>query len=117
MVMRTGHSLAELIVAVTVLGVGLGSVSGAGVFALRRTDDALQRERAVILAVATLDSLAALAAPAAGDLDVSGIRLQWVVDPAEGGGDIRLWATPAGAHGWVEHFRARFLVPAPALPP
>lgn len=117
MVTRAGHSLAELIVAVTVLGVGLGSVSGASVFALRRTNDALQRERAVILAVATLDSLAALAAPASGELHVSGIRLQWVVDPGPGGGDIRLWAMPAEARRWVEHFHARFLVPAPALPP
>ncbi|MEJ2186216.1 MAG: hypothetical protein P8Z36_09800 [Gemmatimonadota bacterium] len=117
MVRRPGHSLAELIVAMAVLGVGLASVSAASVFAVRRTNDALLRERAVVLAAATLDSLTALAAPDDGTLQVADIRIQWVVQKTADRGDIRLSASPAGSRRWTERFRARFLAPMPALPP
>lgn len=114
---RAGHSLAELIVAMAVLGVGLVSVSAASVFAMRRTNDALLRERAVVLAAATLDSLALLAAPADGTLQESGIRIQWVVEEVMGRGGIRLSVSPEGSRRWAEHFHARILAPVAALPP
>jgi hypothetical protein len=106
-----------LIVAMTVLGAGLGAVAGASVFAMRSTNDALLRERAIVLAVATLDSLTALPAPTGGTIRTPDIRLTWVVAPGGGGGVIRLSAMPTASRSWVQHFRARFLAPVPALPP
>jgi prepilin-type N-terminal cleavage/methylation domain-containing protein len=117
MVSRTGHSLVELLVALTVLGVGLGSVSAASVFAMRSTNDALLRERTVVLAAATLDSLTALPAPGGGTLHVSGIRMEWSVAASADGGDIRLAAWPEGTRRWTERLHARFLAPVPVLAP
>ncbi|MEJ2677437.1 MAG: hypothetical protein P8174_00005, partial [Gemmatimonadota bacterium] len=101
----------------TVLGTGLGSVGAATVFAMRSTNDALLQERAVVLAVATLDSLSALPAPANGALQVPGIEVSWVVDADTSGGEIRLSATSTGSWRHVSHFRARFLTPVPAVVP
>lgn len=117
MVSRMGHSLVELLVALTVLGVGLGSVSAANVFAMRSTNDALLRERAVVLAAATLDSLTALPVPAGGTRHVSGIRMEWLVDASTDGGDIHLSAWPEGSRRWTERLHARFLAPMPVLEP
>lgn len=117
MVRRRGHSLVELLVALTVLGVGLGAVSAASVFAMRSTNDALLRERAVILGVGTLDSLTALRAPGGGTRHVSGIRMEWVVDASTDGGDIHLSAWPESSRRWTERLHARFLAPLPVLAP
>lgn len=117
MVNRPGHSLAEMIVAMSVLGVGLGSIGGASVFAMRRTDEALLKEQAVVLAMATLDSLTALPAPGDGSLQMPGIQVRWVVQAGDDGGDIQLSTVATASPRWVHRFHARFLGPVPALPP
>lgn len=117
MVSRTGHSLVELIVAMTVLGTGLGSVGAATLFAMRRTDDALLQERAIILGVATLDSLSALPAPVDGVLRLPGIEVSWVVEVGSDGGEIRLSATSTASQRRVWRFRARYMAPVPVLSP
>ena len=114
---RTGHSLVELIVAMTVLGVGLASTGAASVYALRQSSDALLKERAVAVGVATLDSLTLSPAPADGAVRRPDLDVRWVVQAAPRGGTITLQVSPAGAPRWVRQFRARYLAPVPALPP
>ncbi|MFP4623121.1 MAG: hypothetical protein ACLFRX_02970 [Gemmatimonadota bacterium] len=75
--LRRGHSLPELIVAVTFLGVGVAAVSASTILGARWTGDAVARQRAVDLAAATLDSLVACAAPTSGSGEVDGLRVEW----------------------------------------
>jgi prepilin-type N-terminal cleavage/methylation domain-containing protein len=83
---RAGHSLPELIVALALLGVTLGAVASSAVMGSRWTHDSVARQRALALAEATLDSLAAFARPPA-----SGERklpdppwvVEWAVAPGE----------------------------------
>lgn len=79
---RQGHSLVELIVAVTFLGVTLAAVTGSTLLGARWVGEAAEEQRAVRLAEDVLDSLAASTAPAPGTLDRDGLRLRWTVGPA-----------------------------------
>jgi Tfp pilus assembly protein PilV len=60
---RSGHSLAELLVALTFLGATLAALASSTVLATRWTTDAVLRQRAVALTEAVLDSLVFLDHP------------------------------------------------------
>jgi Tfp pilus assembly protein PilV len=81
---RPGHSLAELVVALTVLAATLGAISSSVLLASRWTEASVLRQRALSTAEAVLDSLTARP-----DLPVTGSRVatsppwlvEWQVDP------------------------------------
>lgn len=60
---RAGHTLAELVVAITFLGATLSGLAAAALVGARWTRDAVLRQEALAVATATLDSLLALPAP------------------------------------------------------
>ena len=76
---RPGHSLPELIVAMTFLGSTLVAVGGTAVLGARWTGSAATVQEAVRVAEHVVDSLAALPDPAPGATDVAGLRVGWSV--------------------------------------
>lgn len=76
---RPGHSLSELIVAVTFLGVALGSVGASTHLGARWTADGLRRQDAFRAATATLDSVAVAPHPASGFRETPRWRVEWTV--------------------------------------
>lgn len=85
---RRGHSLAELVVAMAILGASLAGMAAVPVVGSRRAGEAVLLQRAVTLAGEVLDSLAAL-----GDAPTSGRR-----DPAAPG-LVAEWEVRARAAG------------------
>lgn len=83
---RAGHSLPELIVAVTFLGVAMGGVAASTLLGARWAADALLRQEAMRAAGSTLDSIAAVPGPASGVRVSPRWRLRWIVE----GGSERL---------------------------
>jgi Tfp pilus assembly protein PilV len=78
-----GHSLPELVVALTFLGASLTAMASAAVLASRWTGDAVDRQRALIVAEAVLDSLLQLAdPPEPGSVSLEGWTAAWAVDSA-----------------------------------
>ncbi|MDX1674553.1 MAG: hypothetical protein R3314_07165 [Longimicrobiales bacterium] len=87
-----GHSLPELIVAMTFLAATLVAVAGTAVLAEQRSGRAVATQRATRLAAATLDSVARIGGVTAGSRSEAGLTLVWgpigdrirvtVVDPA-----------------------------------
>jgi prepilin-type N-terminal cleavage/methylation domain-containing protein len=80
---RRGHSLPELIVALTLLGVALAGTAGAAFMGSRWTTDGAARQEALSVAQAVADSLTGLpAAPGPGTVvwDGSGWIIQWDVE-------------------------------------
>lgn len=86
MTARRGHSLPELIVALTLLGVALAGTAGAAVMGSRWTTEGAVRQGALSVAQTVVDSLTRLPdAPTAG-ADVwagSGGVIQWDVETAQ----------------------------------
>lgn len=80
---RPGHSLPELIVAVTFLATSMVAVGGMAVLGGRWTARAVDRQEAVRLAGAVLDSVAGLGAASTGSAEAEGFRVRWRV--ADGG--------------------------------
>lgn len=74
---RPGHSLPELIVALTFLAVTLSAIASGAVVALRGTAEAVRRQEATTLALALLDSILAGPEPAAGRRDAPGFVAVW----------------------------------------
>jgi Tfp pilus assembly protein PilV len=103
-----GHSLPELLVALTFLAVTLAGMTSSAVLASRWTAEAVLRQRALSAAEAALDSLAALpdrpTAGARADADPPWL-LSWEVEPvaaatgraAVGAAWLRVTVTLSGA--------------------
>jgi hypothetical protein len=82
---RPGHSLPEVIVAMTFLAATFGALVSATELASRRTAEAVVRQRALAVAGAVLDSLVHLPhLPAAGAGHAAGLPwpVEWEVEPA-----------------------------------
>lgn len=111
--LRRGHSLPELIVAVTFLGIALGCVGASSVLGARWAGDALRRQKAARVASAVLDSLAAAPSATSGSREDTRWRVAWSVDATEG--PVRVTVdTPAGRRLLeLEGWRA---LPVPVLP-
>lgn len=76
MVARHGHSLPELIVAVTLLGAAAGAVAASALLAARLTARAGARQEALALAAPVLDSLLG-GGPAPGSRPAGAFELRW----------------------------------------
>ncbi len=74
---RPGHSLAELIVAITLLAAGLVGVGATSTLATRRGSFALRQQEAVFAAAAVLDSLVLAPDATAGLREHGGWRIRW----------------------------------------
>ncbi len=110
--LRPGHSLAELIVAVTFLGVALGCVGASSVLGARWTGEALRRQEAVRVAASLLDSLSVALDPGSGALETDGVRLTWSV---ERGGPVRVTVETSSGRRLLEVL-GWHITPPPALP-
>lgn len=113
MTRRRGHSLPELIVAVTFLGIALGCVGASSVLGAQWAGDALRRQAAVRVASAVLDSLIAAPVATTGYREDTRWRVAWSVEAAEG--PVRVTVdTPAGQRLLeVDGWRA---LPVPVIP-
>ena len=75
---RAGHSLPELVVALTFLGVSMGAVGAAGLAGVERSARAARATEAMLVATAVLDSAAVPGAPAAAGAAVRDVwRVEW----------------------------------------
>jgi prepilin-type N-terminal cleavage/methylation domain-containing protein len=74
---RDGFSLIELIVALTVLGVGILGLVAAATAAQRSFAVAAAEERATLAAAVVMDSLLRDSAPAAGERQLFGLTVTW----------------------------------------
>lgn len=116
MVTRSGHSLPELIVALTVFTLLLGGVAAATTTARRLTIRAEARQEAVRTAARTLDSLIAAPDAAAGERISSRWRTTWTVDPEGSAQMVRVRTVPSAARD-TGVFLEALRVPAPPLLP
>lgn len=102
---RRGHSLPELLVALTVLGTTLAGVATAALTGSRWTRDAALRQQALAVAEAALDSLLQLTAPPGSGrepIGAAGLTIAWESEPLAGEGLPRVLVTvrvldPGGA--------------------
>lgn len=85
MVARAGHSLVELIVAVTVLGVALSGVAATSALSVGLVRDALRLEEDAARAAFLLDSLTIDGAPSSGAATFGRTRYRWTVTPSPEG--------------------------------
>jgi Tfp pilus assembly protein PilV len=83
---KSGSSLAEVIVALVVLEVAILGSLGIVVLASRTLADAEATERAVAALEGTADSLSVSATPGEGHRDIAGGRIRWSVE--EDGGFV-----------------------------
>jgi prepilin-type N-terminal cleavage/methylation domain-containing protein len=74
---RNGFSLVELLVALTVLGVGILGLVAAATTAQRSFAVAAAEERATRAAAVVMDSLLRESAPAAGERQLFGVNVSW----------------------------------------
>ncbi len=96
---RAGHSLVELIVAVTFLGTSFGGLAATALLGARWTLRASAQEHALAAAAATLDSLLGMTAPPGpGSIDRDGLRLEWTTGPASSGTLVTVRASRAALH-------------------
>jgi len=79
MVKRSGFSLIEVLVAMTLLSVALLGVAGSALYAAQLLRQAQARERSTFEAMQVMDSLAGVRTPSSGQRSVDNIELQWVV--------------------------------------
>jgi Tfp pilus assembly protein PilV len=117
--LRPGHSLPEVLVALTFLGASLTAMASTAVLASRWTGDAVGRQHALAVAEAVLDSLTGLPdAPQPGSRDVEHWTIEWTVDsvgPARAR-MIRLTAGRAGRDPPLVQLRGVWVAPGLALP-
>ena len=86
--MRRGFGLIEVIVATTLLGVGVLSIAAGAAFASRTVSIAETEEAAARLAAAVLDSLAVLPSWTGGTLAGDRLLARW--DAGSAGGEARV---------------------------
>jgi hypothetical protein len=123
---RAGHSLPELIVALTLLGATLAAASATALLGARWTHEAVLRQRALGVAEATLDSLSVLDwQPAAGERDLPDLaaRVEWSVEGLVAGGGATVRVTVQAVGGTqgggspIAELRGLWIPPLPELEP
>jgi type II secretory pathway pseudopilin PulG len=90
---RPGHSLPELIVAMTLMAATMAGVASTAVLGARWTTDAGLRQRALVVAGMVVDSLAGMAeTPSPGEVvrPPPGLTVRWGVEPLADMGAARL---------------------------
>ena len=83
---QSGHTLVELLVTLSVLGVGLGAVSAAHLHGARSASVAERAQEAMARAAAVLDSLVMAETASPGGEPGGSLRARWSVRPL-GSGD------------------------------
>jgi Tfp pilus assembly protein PilV len=78
--LRPGFSLVELVVAMTLLSVGVLGLAAAAALALRSMNSAAAMDRGTRAATTLLDSLAHVATPSAGERTEDGVRIRWSIE-------------------------------------
>ena len=116
---RPGHSLPELIVALTFLAVTLSAIASGSVVALRATAEAVRRQEASALGLALLDSIIAGPEPVAGRRDAPGLVAEWAIGDAGPVRDVSLTLRLPDEDGGRPLVRLQgvWIAPPPALPP
>ena len=109
---RAGHSLPELIVAVTFLAATLAAVGGMGVVGGRLAGGAAARQDAVRVAEAVLDSLTGTTSVAAGEEMRGAFIVRWAPVGASG---VRVTVSRADGAPLVT-LSGRMIPGVPALP-
>lgn len=109
---RPGHSLPELMVTVTLLGVTLGGVAASSIVGARRATDAVRRQEAARLAESVLDSLVMAPATADGARRDGSWRIRWTVGP----GAVIEVAVESAVDGLVVALSGRAIPNVPPLP-
>lgn len=112
---RAGHSLPELIVAVTLLGVSLAAAGAAAAMGAGRTRDAALRQEAVRQTAAVLDSLLAAPVLVAGERDLPAFHIVWTVAADDGPVRVEVTATRSDGRSLVR-LGGPWFPPEPALP-
>ena len=102
MVMRRGFGMVEVVVAMTLLGIGVISVSAGAAFSSRLLSLAETEERAARLAAAVLDSLAALPEWTAGTAVQDRLRAGW--DAGQAGTEARVVVTIPDQPGFASTY-------------
>lgn len=82
--MRKGFSLVELIVAMTILSLGVLVLAAAGTYAQRTFSDAAAIDRAARAAALVLDSLMRVPAPQDGVRSTDGVTIRWDTSAGDG---------------------------------
>jgi prepilin-type N-terminal cleavage/methylation domain-containing protein len=109
---RDGFSLVELIVAITVLGVGILGLVAAATAAQRSFATAAAEERATRAAAVIMDSLLRVSAPASGERQLFGVNVSWETTADDATIDIVTIAEAYhGSYVRKLEFRARRLHP------
>lgn len=116
MVARRGHSLVELMVALTLLAGSLASISATTHLSLRRTQDAVQLQEAGALALAVMDSLLADPDPRAGSGTGDWGTMRWEAEATEGGRVLRVRVGSLRDDRTVAEVES-FWVPVPPIVP
>ena len=93
---RAGHSIPELIVAMTFLAATGVAVGGMAVLGERVSATAVARQAAVRLAAAVLDSVARAPAASPGQLSVNGLKAVWESGPESGAVRVTVAPTAGG---------------------
>jgi prepilin-type N-terminal cleavage/methylation domain-containing protein len=88
---RSGFSLVELTVAMTILAVGILALAGTASHAQRAFAHGAATEKVARVAAAVIDSLLTEPRPTAGMRESDNVRLRWTV--TEAGGLIRIFTT------------------------
>jgi prepilin-type N-terminal cleavage/methylation domain-containing protein len=94
---RDGFSLVELVVALTVLGVGVLGLVAAATTAQRSFAVAAAEERATRAAAVVMDSLLLASAPAAGEGQLFGLSVSW--ETTADGENMDIVTTVEAVHG------------------
>lgn len=87
---RSGFGLLELILALTLLSVGVLALAAAALTAQQNIATADATERAARTAAMVLDSLMTVASPASGSRSAGDVTTLWTVAPGDGVLDIAL---------------------------
>jgi len=98
---RSGHSLAELVVAMTIMGASLAGMAAVAMVGSRRTEEAVALQRAATVAAAVMDSLTLLGeTPASGRRDPAapGLVVLWEVQPRADGSSTVLVRVQRSTH-------------------
>ena len=118
---RSGFTLAEAMVALLILGLTALAAASAEAWAARTTAAAEAREDAATAAQLIADSLALVAAPAAGSTVVDGLEVRWDVDRADSAATVSLrlhvrpLSRPLARGRGEEDFGAVLAPPPPSL--
>lgn len=108
---RRGFSLVEVIVALTLLSVGLLAVAGTAGLAATLARDAEMQEEGAFIASQIIDSLAVASAPASGRQQRGPFQLEWTVTPTERALTIGVRVAVVGGANAPQRFSAAVLRP------